>query len=102
VADKPLCRKPRLLLACWLSLAYLDWNSASKWQSCCVLGLPPLLHFRPWLRCEGAVAEPLLVTPAAQHARRNEFDHIVIETTGLANPAPIISSFYMDRDLPDK
>ncbi|GFH10484.1 CobW C-terminal domain-containing protein [Haematococcus lacustris] len=30
------------------------------------------------------------------------FDHIVIETTGLANPAPIISSFFMDRSLPDK
>jgi hypothetical protein len=38
----------------------------------------------------------------AQHARRDEFDHIIIETTGLANPAPIISSFYMDKDLPDK
>ncbi|GFH19230.1 CobW C-terminal domain-containing protein [Haematococcus lacustris] len=34
--------------------------------------------------------------------RRSEFDHIVIETTGLANPAPIISSFFMDRSLPDK
>ena len=37
-----------------------------------------------------------------QYNRRNEFDHIVIETTGLANPAPIISSFYMDQDLPDR
>ncbi|KAG1654998.1 hypothetical protein FOA52_008407 [Chlamydomonas sp. UWO 241] len=35
-------------------------------------------------------------------ARRSEFDHIVIETTGLANPAPIISSFYMDANLPDR
>lgn len=26
--------------------------------------------------------------------RKGEIDHIVIETTGLANPAPIISSFY--------
>lgn len=34
--------------------------------------------------------------------RRNEFDHIVIETTGLANPAPIISSFYADARLPDR
>eukprot|EP00197_Chlamydomonas_leiostraca_P003811 CAMPEP_0202865320 /NCGR_PEP_ID=MMETSP1391-20130828/5655_1 /ASSEMBLY_ACC=CAM_ASM_000867 /TAXON_ID=1034604 /ORGANISM="Chlamydomonas leiostraca, Strain SAG 11-49" /LENGTH=530 /DNA_ID=CAMNT_0049545149 /DNA_START=14 /DNA_END=1606 /DNA_ORIENTATION=- len=34
--------------------------------------------------------------------RKGEFDHIVIETTGLANPAPIISSFYMDQSLPDK
>eukprot|EP00955_Chlamydomonas_euryale_P113745 366230-Chlamydomonas_euryale.AAC.26 len=29
------------------------------------------------------------------YERRSEFDHVVIETTGLANPAPIISSFYM-------
>jgi len=34
--------------------------------------------------------------------RRKEFDHILIETTGLANPAPIISSFFMDADLPDR
>lgn len=34
--------------------------------------------------------------------RRSEFDHIVIETTGLAAPGPIISSFYLDPDLPDR
>lgn len=34
--------------------------------------------------------------------RREEFDHIVIETTGLANPGPIISSFYMDKELPGR
>lgn len=34
--------------------------------------------------------------------RRSEFDHVIIETTGLANPAPIISSFFMDKDLPDR
>ena len=34
--------------------------------------------------------------------RRKDFDHVVIETTGLANPAPIISSFFMDADLPDR
>ncbi|KAL6757213.1 CobW/HypB/UreG, nucleotide-binding domain-containing protein [Haematococcus lacustris] len=39
---------------------------------------------------------------AVQYDRCSEFDHIVIETTGLANPAPIISSFFMDRSLPDK
>lgn len=37
-----------------------------------------------------------------QYDRRKDFDHIVIETTGLANPAPIISSFYMDQELPNK
>jgi hypothetical protein len=29
--------------------------------------------------------------------RREQIDHIIIETTGLANPGPIVSSFYMDR-----
>ncbi|PNH00392.1 COBW domain-containing protein 1, partial [Tetrabaena socialis] len=34
--------------------------------------------------------------------RRKDFDHIIIETTGLANPAPIITSFYADPDLPSE
>ncbi|KAG2485498.1 hypothetical protein HYH03_015771 [Edaphochlamys debaryana] len=34
--------------------------------------------------------------------RRSEFDHVIIETTGLANPAPIITSFYADPDLPSR
>jgi G3E family GTPase len=29
--------------------------------------------------------------------KRNEFDHIVIETTGLADPAPVIQSFFVDE-----
>lgn len=29
-------------------------------------------------------------------ARRDSFDHLVIETTGLADPAPVIQSFFMD------
>ena len=28
--------------------------------------------------------------------RRDEFDHIVIETTGLADPGPVIQSFFVD------
>ena len=28
-----------------------------------------------------------------QVARRDKFDHVVIETTGLANPKPIIETF---------
>ena len=31
--------------------------------------------------------------------RKGEFDHIVIETTGLASPAPIIQTFFMEPDL---
>ncbi|KAF5826553.1 CobW/HypB/UreG, nucleotide-binding domain-containing protein [Dunaliella salina] len=48
------------------------------------------------------VREDLIKALNSLHSRRDEFDHIVIETTGLANPAPIISSFYMDQELPDK
>ncbi|CAL2258477.1 unnamed protein product [Prunus armeniaca] len=29
--------------------------------------------------------------------KRDKFDHIVIETTGLANPAPVIETFCMDE-----
>ena len=31
--------------------------------------------------------------------RRNSFDHLVIETTGLADPAPVIQSFFVDEIL---
>ncbi|MEA5464672.1 CobW family GTP-binding protein [Leptothoe sp. PORK10 BA2] len=30
-------------------------------------------------------------------ARRDRFDHLVIETTGLADPAPVIQSFFVDE-----
>ena len=31
--------------------------------------------------------------------RRNKFDHLVIETTGIADPAPVIQTFFVDDDL---
>jgi G3E family GTPase len=31
--------------------------------------------------------------------RRNKFDHLVIETTGLAAPAPVIQAFFVDEDV---
>ncbi|MEC4813000.1 MAG: GTP-binding protein [Scytonema sp. PMC 1069.18] len=34
--------------------------------------------------------------------RRNKFDHLLIETTGLADPAPVIQTFFVDEDLRDK
>lgn len=34
--------------------------------------------------------------------RRNKFDHIVIETTGLADPAPVIQTFFVDEDMREK
>ena len=34
--------------------------------------------------------------------RRDQFDHIVIETKGLADPAPVIQTFFVDEDMRDK
>ena len=34
--------------------------------------------------------------------RHNKFDHLVIETTGLADPAPVIQTFFVDEDMKDK
>ena len=34
--------------------------------------------------------------------RRNKFDHLVIETTGLAVPAPVIQAFFVDEDVRSK
>lgn len=31
--------------------------------------------------------------------KKDMFDYVLIETTGLANPAPIASSFWLDEDL---
>ena len=31
--------------------------------------------------------------------RRDSFDHLVIETTGLADPAPVIQSFFVDETM---
>jgi len=34
--------------------------------------------------------------------RRDKFDHILIETTGLADPAPVIQTFFMDDEVRTK
>lgn len=47
------------------------------------------------------VLDDLAVALKSLHAIRERFDHIVIETSGLANPAPIISTLFMDQYLPD-
>lgn len=31
--------------------------------------------------------------------KRDKFDHVLIETTGLANPAPIVQTFFLDENL---
>lgn len=35
-------------------------------------------------------------------ARRDRFDHIMIETTGLADPGPVAQTFFMDDQIKDK
>ena len=34
--------------------------------------------------------------------RRDKFDHLVIETTGLADPAPVIQTFFVDEDMKEQ
>ncbi|MBD2138499.1 GTP-binding protein [Anabaena sp. FACHB-1237] len=34
--------------------------------------------------------------------RRDKFDHLVIETTGLADPAPVIQTFFVDEDMQEQ
>jgi len=34
--------------------------------------------------------------------RRDKFDRIVVETTGLANPGPVAQTFFMDDEIKDK
>jgi G3E family GTPase len=34
--------------------------------------------------------------------RRDRFDHILIETTGLADPGPVAQTFFLDEDLKDQ
>ena len=34
--------------------------------------------------------------------RRDKFDHLLIETTGLADPAPVIQTFFMDEEVREK
>ena len=34
--------------------------------------------------------------------RRGKFDAIIVETTGLADPAPVAQTFFVDQDVADK
>lgn len=34
--------------------------------------------------------------------RRDKFDHLVIETTGLADPAPVIQTFFVDDEVQER
>mmetsp|Transcript_14143 Transcript_14143/g.23229 ORF Transcript_14143/g.23229 Transcript_14143/m.23229 type:complete len:396 (+) Transcript_14143:1-1188(+) len=34
------------------------------------------------------------------HKRMDKFDGVIIETTGLADPAPVVQTFFVDEDIP--
>lgn len=34
--------------------------------------------------------------------RKHRFDHIIIETTGMADPGPVAQTFFMDEEMKDK
>lgn len=34
--------------------------------------------------------------------RKHKFDHIIIETTGMADPGPVAQTFFMDEEMKDK
>jgi G3E family GTPase len=34
--------------------------------------------------------------------RRDKFDHILVETTGLADPGPVVQTFFVDEDIREK
>lgn len=33
------------------------------------------------------------------HKKINKFDGVIIETTGLADPAPVVQTFFIDEDI---
>lgn len=55
----------------------------------CATHPPPALPFKP---------QPIF----SQYERRDKFDRVVIETTGLANPAPVIQTFFLEPSVADR
>ena len=46
------------------------------------------------------VREDLIITiKKLIETRKDKFDHIIIETTGLADPAPVAQTFFVDEDI---
>jgi len=43
----------------------------------------------------------LVATLLELSQRRSEFDYVIIETTGVANPAPVIQTFMLNEDIAD-
>ena len=49
-----------------------------------------------------SVKDSLVFTLEKLMAQRNKFDYILIECTGLANPGPLASVFWLDEELQSK
>src|SRR4051812_47038416 len=49
--------------------------------------------------CVGSVRTDLIRILGNLMARREKFDHILVETSGLADPKPVAATFFMDDDI---
>jgi G3E family GTPase len=58
-----------------------------------------LIHCRNFWLC--AVRGDLIRILNKLLKRKNRLDAIMIETTGLANPAPVIQTFFVDDEIKD-
>jgi hypothetical protein len=62
--------------------------------------LPPLPFSRPLQIC-CTVRGDLIRILNKLIKRKDKFDAILIETTGLADPSPVIQTFFVDEDIKD-
>lgn len=69
----------------------------SRLPPCCSLGTPAAQA-----ATVAQIAPPPTSTFTPQYDRRSQFDRIVIETTGLAQPAPIIQTFFLEPAVSDR
>ena len=56
---------------------------------------------RPFRPCAAACARSTLAAQLA-FTKRGKFDHVLIETTGLADPRPIVATFFQEPDIQDQ
>ena len=56
-----------------------------------------LFHFQGCICC--TVRGDLVVALKNLYKRVNQFDGVIIETTGLADPAPVVQTFFVDEDV---
>src|SRR5215510_2081882 len=49
--------------------------------------------------CVGSVRTDLIRILGNLMSRREKFDHILVETSGLADPKPVAATFFIDEDV---